>query len=488
MVQTSHMKRLVAFAILALFGAGCTLPFPAPTPGPGPGPSAASPQAFGKLPPLPQAGQVAEPAVAQNLPSAPTVSGMPMLQDEAATANVSSGAVSAGVGVTSPGIIARPIPAPYPDQASVEYTIDTDLPSWDAQGNVLSISQKAPNASTVSSVLQDTGIPSQAAGPNATYTSFSLQWQDTQDMTWTFDASNGALNVWKQLQQQDTSPLRTYPDPKELIASADAFLNAKGFNAIATQGGVLQNQDWLLKGTPGAAMPCPMNETAPAPAPGAPVQATDAAGAEPMMMQPSADVVSGDAVESPSVAPDIAPCGWWSQQATVEYPSSRDGRAVVDLGGQPSRSAIVNVELKDKTITGANIQLNGQVDRSAYPLISTDVAKKRLQAGGQDPVWPYGSAKTIHVSYTQISLVYLRYQSWTNGMTHTYEIPALLAIGTVDRGTGKEDYRTVVPLVDDAAFSQDQAVPPRPIPLKGETVPMGGPMTGVGTTPPPGMY
>ena len=161
-------------------------------------------------------------------------------------------------------------------------------------------------------------------------------------------------------------------------------------------------------------------------------------------------------------------------QATVAYGGTREGRAVVDAGGWPYRHATVSVDLRTKQVTNGWIQLDERAERSSYPLISAESAKKRLQSGGQNPVWPYGDGGVVRVKLTSISLAWLRYDAWQDGLNETYYLPALLATGTVDRGTKEqapEEYRTLVPLVDDAAFMDQPGPPPGPLPLEGGSAP-----------------
>jgi hypothetical protein len=139
--------------------------------------------------------------------------------------------------------------------------------------------------------------------------------------------------------------------------------------------------------------------------------------------------------------------------------------STVDVGGWMSRKANIQIDIKDNSVVGGNVMLPVSEDSSSYPLISSEEAMTRLMAGGNNRVygWYDGTGVTeVKVTISSVKLGWMRHDSWENNMSKTYFLPALLAEGTVDRGSNQpepEKYYTVVPLVADAAFQ----VNPNPI-------------------------
>jgi hypothetical protein len=160
-------------------------------------------------------------------------------------------------------------------------------------------------------------------------------------------------------------------------------------------------------------------------------------------------------IAMPMIYPPPYPCGWWPQQATVSYGGTREGHKVEDISGYPFQVATVTVDLQSKAVTNGNVQLEDNVNRSTYPLIDQATAQRRLQSGGRNPIWDYGNGtKSIKVHIKTLEVVWMRYDTWSEGTSQTYYLPGLLATGTVDRGDGntQEAYRTVMPLLQDDAF------------------------------------
>lgn len=452
MTYSTFLRRVSVAIACCLFGAGCAVTSSPPAGGPAP----SAKLGFGKLPSLLAAAPSgASEAIRSSAPLTATA--------DANSATVSAPAVmgrsgggSVGVGVPSRPTMIRPIPYPVPRPVAVEYSIDADLPSWGAGGDALLVKTALPDSATVAQLASRAGLPSQAFGNADTITSVNLQWLDADKIQWTFDAGNRSVSFWKQESVPNVygadAKIKQPPQvPNEdVLRIADAFLDAHGFGAVRQSGGTVEERPQILpmmKGTVSAgdatapSYPCPMMESG------------------------SANAPATKGVAEPALYP--YPCGWWPETATVVYGGTRDGKPVTDAYGNPQQSASVTVNLATKEVSGGNIQLDQNVDRSSYPLIDAASAKKRLQSGGQNPVWPWGSeSKAIKVSMTKIEIVWIRYDNWQNGATHTYFIPGLRATGTVDRGiagTQPEEYRTVIPLVDDSAF--DQSATPSPIPL-----------------------
>ena len=436
--MTSSISRVAAFSSLLFIGAGCAVtPFP-----PAGGPTPSAKMGFGRLPsPLAAASEAATRLSAPQYAAGDTNAAAPTMMGS----SVSGGGVA--VAVPAQPTMVRPIPAPYPSPkpVSVEYSIDAELPSWGAEGDALLVKTTLPDAATVGQLASRSGLPAQAIGNSDTITSVNVQWLDADKFQWTFDAGSRSVSFWK----QETNPV-VYGDgtgakqppqvpDQDVLRIADAFLDAHGFSAVRQSGGTVEQSPRILP-MMGAAVSADVPPSYPCPA-------IDARATEP--------AVKGEAM--PTIYP--YPCGGWQETVTVVYGGMRDGRPVTDAYGNPQQSATVTVNLSTKGVSGGYLQLDQNMDRSAYPLIDAATARKRLQSGGQNPVWPWGSEnRTIKVRVTKIEIVWIRYDSWQNGATQTYFIPGLRATGTVDRGIAgsqPEEYRTVVPLVNDSAFDQE---------------------------------
>lgn len=466
---------LIAFlAAAALVGGGCPSPVAkAPQP---PAPPSAPPESptaprlgFGKLP-KPTTAQVlgSQKAISAVAPTAPSVS------DVGAPIAAAEGRGIAGTAtMIAPGVIEKPLPSPVPrpKPVTVEYTIATDLPSWGSTGDVLQAQPALPDMNIASGFARSAGLPSQAIGSGSKVTTVSLQWRDADGYSWTFDAGSRNVSFWKEqpyarIMMPETADANAAPpkiDEQAVLRAADAFLDAHGFSDIRKTGGKIQEMPWIggmMRSDAAAVMPCPAVEA----------QTKEARPEATMMIEPGGTGGSGIAY----------PCGWWPQQVTVVYGGTLENRNVVDAGGWPAQNASISVGIRTNDVENGAIQLATNVSRSSYPLIDAETAKKRLQSGALNPVWPWGNETgTIKVTLSKISLVWMRYDAWVDAEQETYYLPALLAEGTVERGIKgqqPEEYRTVLPLVSDEAFEDVGGVAPPPVPLPAETAPAAPPV------------
>lgn len=466
MNRVSSVIAILAAAVL--LGGGCPSPVakaPQPATPPPPAAPVAAKLGFGKLP-KPSSAPVlgSQKAVSAVAPSAPAAA------DAGAPVAAVEGRGVAGTGMMiAPGVIEKPLPSPVPrpKPVTVEYTIAADLPSWGPTGDVLQAQPSLPDMNVAGGFARSAGLPSQAIGSGSKITTVSLQWRDTDGFSWTFDAGSRNVSFWKEqpyarIMMPETADANAAPpkiDEQAVLRAADAFLDAHGFSDIRKTGGKIQEMPWIAEMTGSDAsasiMPCPVFET----------QAKEARPEAAMMAEPGAPGGSGVAY----------PCGWWPQQVTVVYGGTLEGRNVVDMGGWPAQNATVSVGIRTNDVQNGAIQLATNVSRSSYPLIDAETAKKRLQSGALNPVWPWGGETgTIKVTLSKISLVWMRYDAWIDAEQETYYLPALLAEGAADRGIRgqkPEDYRTVLPLVADEAFEDVGGVTPPPVPLPAETVP-----------------
>jgi hypothetical protein len=201
-----------------------------------------------------------------------------------------------------------------------------------------------------------------------------------------------------------------------------------------------------------------------------------------------ADSVAREAETAPAVGEAKliypSPC-WYPQEVTVFYGSSLEGRPVVDAGGWPFRLSSVQVSVSDYSVRGGNVQMMQGLDRSAYPLISAEEAMKRLEAGGRNPAYGWGT-EDVNVTIDTAELAWMRFDSWKDNKQETYYLPALAARGTVDRkieGQEPEAYYTVVPLVSDEAFDLGDGGVPVPLPMPVEPLMMDAPAAAPATEP-----
>ena len=395
---------------------------------------------------------------------------------------VSSMPARDAVGVTS--IMVDPaLPRPMPQKlATVEYVLPESLPSWGEEGDVVKLGRSMPDAKTAGQIAERAGLPSAVLNQVTEITGVNVQWKDGQGLAWSYDAASRSLSVWRENYGNDQgSPLKMPPDRTQAIAIADSFLDSRGFGDIKARGGIVEPSPWEVMpmggGTSGVAYPCLMERsTVDVKAMGTPAGVMTWTVAAPVATSPSEpppsiseikmmapiqqkpmedgqeDVVTTDA--APAIWP--SPCGWDNSQVTVTYPEKRDGQSVVQLGGYPAFAGSVVVDLRNKRVSSASLMLTRPTERSAYPLIDAATAKRRLQAGGLNPIWPYAESGSIKVTVEKVELVWLRHESWKEGTSFTYDLPALLATGSVQRGDSKteEQYLTVVPLLTDDALDE----------------------------------
>lgn len=416
--------------IVSLIAAGC--PSAVPKLGVQRPSSVAAKQGFGKLPKLgdgASAEQVANPSAAytRTAPSAPLA-----LKDQAVGSAPSAG----GVAMPSSPTMIRPIPYPYPypqpHPVTVEYLLEGTMPSWGSEGEVARSAVLQTDPSTLAAIGSRIGVPAAVLNGATKFTSFNAQWQDADQIQWGLDSGSNALSFWKNVPYQEPNG-KTFPtfSKEEITGIAKAFLLAHGFTSVAAQTPDIQEWPQILPmmGKPmqadGAGMPCRYMEGATYP----------------------------------------YPCGGWMTQVTLIYPAMHDGKKVTDAYGNPASNATITITLSSKEVTNGYVQLDGSTDRSSYPLIDAETAKRRLQSGGRNPVYAYGE-KNIVVHLKTLEVVWMRYDSWKDSAHETYDLPALLATGTVDRGIKNqppEDYRTLVPLLKDDVFSVDEGNVPYPI-------------------------
>lgn len=481
MTHPSLSRSIFALGILSLVGAGC--PSLVPPIGVRPSQTVVAKQGFGKLPVLSplgigyEAGSRSAVSVPTPAPTAPLIA-----KDQAVGSSASSGS-----GVASPTMV-RPVPYPYPypqpHPVTVEYLLEGTMPSWGAEGDVLRAVRAGVDPSTLASIGSKAGVPAMVLNGATQVTSFSAAWKDANAFQWGWDSGSNTLNFWKNIPyaQPDWKTFPTY-QKEELIAIAKTFLAAHGFDALASQTPDIQEWPQILPMmgksiSATAGMPCRYYGDVMMKG-GLPVETVN----------PAVDPAGTDAAPAPASAPTPAtepavragassiaypyPCGGWTTQVTLVYPASHEGTAVTDAYGNPASNATITISLATKEVTGGYVQLEGTSERSAYPLIDADAAKRRLQSGGRNPVYAYGE-KNIVVHLKTIALVWMRYDSWKNDTHETYDLPALLATGTVDRGIKDqpaEDYRTIVPLLKDDSFVPDQGIEP-PILYEGGGVPL----------------
>jgi hypothetical protein len=487
-----------AFIIgVALTGAGCTSPTPSSPTAKTPPPASKGALAFGKLPSISASATGAsngQSATVMQGTSAFVAPSVPAPAALTAGANAEKGIAMPTIAVApgKPGsAIARPIPYPQPRPVTVEYILDAGMPTWGADGDVLQVSKSLPDTSAVRSLAGQSGLPSQVTDAVRSLSSVSIQWIDTDGFQWTFDAGSRATSFWKNQTAQDANAQQAPTlNQDAVLKAADAFLDAHGFSAIRARGGTIQDLPQILpmmKGATGASMPCrggvtiqgSNGTTMQATPPSAPVPTS--AGVKTSVATKT--VSAPDAIATPTIYPN--PCGWWPQQVSVVYPNMKDGKAVSDPYGNDSVAATITVSMSNNQVTNGNVLLDESTVRSAYPLIDQDTAKRRLESGGRNPVYPWGSeGGNITVHLKTIEVVWMRYDSWANNANETYYLPALIAKGTLDRGKGSspEDYQTIIPLLKDDVFEDVQPTPPPyPVPMM-QTGSAGGGVSGSART------
>lgn len=435
---------LASVSVIALLGAGC----PSGSRPVTSAPTVAKQQGFGKLPPL----QTMAPQEEIARTFAPDVPVVDVAQNSAVlgTPEAISSAPSAmrapsGVSGSAPAgsAIARPMPVPYPmpRPVSVTYTIDATMPSWGTEGEVLRRDVVMPDKKIFAPIAAVSGLPGQLISKVRSLRGANVQWEDTDGFTWTFDLTSRSMSFWKDvgdgLRFGSDPGKESARDDKKWLAVADAFLDAHGFSAVRRQGGAVEQGEAI----------------------------------QPMMGAAENAVSSGmPCILGADVAPSIypSPCGNWSPQVTVVYGGSYEARPILDMWGNPYRSTNIVVDRVTNKVTNGSLQLDDTFSRSAYPLISVETARKRLQSGGRNPVYPWGTEEgNVRVTVKNIAIVWIRYETWNAGASQLYYLPGLLATGTVQRGNAAdagEEYRTVVSLVNDDAFD-DGADVPVPVPM-----------------------
>ena len=310
------------------------------------------------------------------------------------------------------------------------------------------------------------GLPAEVTGSIAGVTSLNFQWRDRDGFIWTYDAANRTASFYKET-SDGAEDRRVKPsfDEAESLKIANDFLDAHGFSAIRQRGGKVQDIPQFLPLMEGTGetkgdMPCIQEG-------GAGVESSGAGrgGVGFAVAAPAAGIAVPDKPLPPAAgnaAPSIypSPC-WWPVQATVTYPGERDGRKIADSYGADMNTTSIAVDLRSKQVVNGYVQLDEAMERSSYPLIDQETAKRRLQSGGRNPIWPWGNESgNIKVRLKTIDLVWMRYDAWQDGTSDTYYLPGLRANGSVERGPGMEteEYKTIIPLLADDAF--EDVTPP----------------------------
>jgi hypothetical protein len=367
-------------------------------------------------------------SMGRTVSSISAVAPMPAATEPAAAQDMAVSNVGGGGTAVA---IRAPMP---PQETKVVYDVKASMPTWAADGTVYRVRPPAVSASLVRAISDAAGVPSQVSSGASEVQGANVSWRDAAGFIWNVDMPGRNLNWWKNVdysRPQDNTNTNPKIDADAVKAAADNFLRDHGFGHLVGQG-VIEENPMIMPLLRGESMPCIM-------AAEGRVAPEDAK----MMIYPS-------------------PCGY-PIQVTVYYPDVRDGMSTVDTGGWMSRKANIQIDIKDNSIVGGNVMLPASEDSSSYPLISSDDAMKRLMTGGNNPVygWYDGSGTAeVRATISSVKLGWMRHDSWDNGMTKTYFLPALLAEGTVDRGSDQvepEKYYTVVPLVADAAFQTNSS-------------------------------
>lgn len=457
---------------LVLLGQGCK-PTPTTPSQPGtftkPKPVAAS-LGFGKLPKL--ALLEASPAQAPAPEGAAAAPGI--TAPSAARSSEAAGADAKIMGPSASGVapsVVRPVPAPKPRPATIEYFIEGQMPTWGSEGEVLLAKKQLPDTTTVGKFAQQAGLPAEVTGSIAGVTSLNFQWKDRDGFIWTYDAANRTASFYKETSDgAEDQRIKPLFDEAESLKIANDFLDAHGFSAIRKREGKVQDLPQFLPLMKGAeetkeAMPCIQEGGS-----GVESAGVGRGGVGLAVAEPAVGIAVPDKPQPPATgnaAPAIypSPC-WWPIQATVTYPGEREGRKIADSYGADMNTTSLAVDLRTKQVVNGYIQLDENMERSSYPLIDEAAARRRLQSGGRNPVWPWGNETgNIKVRLKTLKLVWMRHDAWLNGTSDTYYLPGLRATGSVERGEGMEpeEYRTIVPLLADDAF--EDAAPPAPAPL-----------------------
>ncbi|HWQ99987.1 MAG TPA: hypothetical protein VN397_04055, partial [Candidatus Methylomirabilis sp.] len=312
-----------------------------------------------------------------------------------------------------------------------------------------------------------------------TVTMANFQWHDADGFTWTYDAANRSASFWKEIPIKESERGKKPPfDEAAVMKAADAFMDAHGFSEIRKKGGVIQDipqfHPLMKGGGTDSSMPCITNDAV-RPEVGSPRLGLAPSGvgtASPGIAPPAGapDGDSGKIRAEPETAIYPSPC-WWPIQATVSYPGEREGRKLADSYGNDVNVSNIAIDLQTGQVANGFVQLDENAERSSYPLIDRETAKRRLQSGGRNPVWPWGNETgNIEVHLKTIELVWMRYDVWNNGTNDTYYLPAIRGLGTVLRGKGMEpeEYRTIIPLLADDVFEDVTPPGPEPLPLGGD--------------------
>jgi hypothetical protein len=469
--MTTPRLLVSALALIAVLGGGCPTPSFNLTKVHPLQPSGR--MAFGKIGGFNAGGKAEGAMEAGNVVFTASSLGAPGMAVATMPARDAAGGMALMVDPAMPGSMPRPMP-PVPQKlATVEYVLPEGLPTWGEEGDVIKLGRSMPDAKTAGLIAERSGLPSAVLNRVTEITGVNVQWKDGQGLAWSYDAASRSLSAWRENYSNDQgSPLKMPPDRTEAIAIADSFLDSHGFGDIKARGGTVEPSPWEVMpmvaggGTSAMAYPCLMERSVssdggmtPPPMatpPSAPMSDLPVI----KMMAPIQQMPMEDGQEdvATDVAPAIwpSPCGWDYSQVTVTYPEKRDGQSVVQLGGYPAFAGSVVVDLRNKRISSVSLMLTRPTERSAYPLIDAATAKRRLQAGGLNPIWPYADSGSIKVTVEKVELVWLRHESWKEGTSLTYDLPALLATGSVQRGDSKteEQYRTVVPLLTDDALDE----------------------------------
>jgi hypothetical protein len=147
--------------------------------------------------------------------------------------------------------------------------------------------------------------------------------------------------------------------------------------------------------------------------------------------------------------------GWGDavvEDRQVRFAATRDRQTVVDANGEAVPAAIINVSELNAPSQG-QLELNPVgLDRSNYPSFTEGETLERLRVGGTHPL--QDNIPGSVVTFTQFSLALYRHDALLNGVSRTFYLPALWAIGTVRRPDGSAfPYATTVPLVRGNQFA-----------------------------------
>jgi hypothetical protein len=252
-----------------------------------------------------------------------------------------------------------------------------------------------------------------------------LDWKDDRGMRWTYDASARLIEFADETKPVKTLTVSGWIDRKKAVQNAIAFLDDRGI-ARTRLGNPYIEPDWIAWwDAEEAAGRCMNADTV------AKIRAI--ASSPSFLLQPPPALSASRTTKC--VNPEFP------SRIVVRMSATQDGQGIFLGDGTPISGATLYLDAATGEILSGSVMVRSEPDRSDYPAISADEARKRILSGGQ------GGTPNGDVTIDTIRFEWFLVRDAADTTT-AYLYSALVGSGTIRyENATTAPYRIVVPVM-----------------------------------------